>query len=130
MIIDTSAVMAILLGDPESERIARVIAAEVRPLMSAFSALETAMVVDARKGPEGGREWELLVYKSNIELIPFTAAQTVLALEAWRRFGKGKHRAALNIGDCCTYALAAHTGEPVLFKGEDFALTDISCVSW
>lgn len=130
MVVDSSAVISILLGEDEAERLARALLSEPRPIMSAFSSLETAIVIEARKGPAGGREWDLLTFKAGIELIAFTQAQRTLALEAWRRFGRGRHPAGLNIGDCCSYALAAHTGRPLLFKGEDFAHTDLARVEW
>ena len=130
MVVDSSAVIAILLGEVEAERLARALLSDGAPIMSAFSGLETAIVIEARKGPAGGREWELLAFKAGIKPIPFTQAQQTLALEAWRRFGKGRHRAGLNIGDCCSYALAAHTGQPLLCKGEDFSHTDLARVEW
>ncbi|MCK5250280.1 MAG: type II toxin-antitoxin system VapC family toxin [Spirochaetaceae bacterium] len=130
MVIDTSAVMAILLGESDSDRIGRALLSDSRCIMSAFTALETSMVIEGRKGSAGGREWELLAFHAGIEFIPFTYSQQSLAIEAWRRYGKGNHPAALNIGDCCSYALAAHTGESLLFKGDDFTQTDISQVEW
>jgi ribonuclease VapC len=87
-------------------------------------------VIEARKGPGGSRKWELFSYEANLDIVPFTAAQQHLALEAWRKYGKGRHGAGLNIGDCCAYALAAHTGEPLLYKGDEFSRTDISGVEY
>jgi ribonuclease VapC len=130
MVVDTSAVMAILLGEPEAERIARALVSDPRPIMSALTAVETGIVIEARKGANGSREWELLAFKANIEFVAFSSAQHTLALEAWRKYGKGRHDAALNLGDCCAYALAAHTGQPLLCKGADFAATDIARVEW
>ena len=130
MIVDSSAVIAILLGEPEAERISTALLSGPTRLMSAFTALETAVVVEARKGEAGGREWQLLALEAGIELIPFTADQQVLALEAWRRFGKGRHTAGLNIGDCCSYALSAFTREPLLCKGTDFPHTDVARLEW
>lgn len=128
MVIDTSAILALLLGEPEAELIARSITSDPKRLISAFSLLETSIVVEARKGADGGREWELLRLHAGLDIIPFTATQHTLALEAWRRYGKGRHKASLNIGDCCSYSLSKMTGEPLLFKGVDFALTDITPV--
>jgi ribonuclease VapC len=130
MVVDTSAVIAILLNEPEAERIARALVSEDRPLMSAFSALETGLVIEARKGEAGAREWQLLQHQANIDLVPFESGQLALAQEAWRKYGKGRHEAGLNIGDCCAYALARHIREPLLFKGEDFARTDADRVEW
>lgn len=125
MVIDTSAVLAILLGEAENETFAQAIDADPTRIMSAVSVLETSIVVEARKGPVGGRELDLLLHRGRIDIVPFNAPQLELAREAYRRFGKGRHRAALNLGDCCAYALAAASGEPLLFKGDDFAQTDI-----
>ena len=83
------------------------------------------MVVESRGGVEAGQELDALLEKAAIELVPVTAEQADAARRAWRRFGKGNHPAALNFGDCFAYALAKATGEPLLFKGEDFARTDI-----
>ena len=130
MVIDSSAIIAILLGEPDAELVARALLADRARRMSAFSALEASIVIEARKGAAGGREWELLAYRTGIEFIPFTAAQQLLALEGWRRYGKGQHKASLNIGDCCTYALWAHIREPILCKGEDFSRTDAELVDW
>ena len=125
MVVDTSAVVAILLGESDAESYARCILSESRRLISAFTVLEVSVVVEARKGPAGGREWELLMFNTELDVIPFSTGQQVLALEAWREFGKGRHPAGLNIGDCCSYALAKHTGEALLYKGDDFSQTDI-----
>jgi len=94
-------------------------------MMSAVSVLETSIVVEARKGPAGGRELDLFLHRGRIDIVPFNAHQLELAREAYRRYGKRYHRAALNFGDCCACALAAASGEPLLFKGGDFTQTDI-----
>jgi ribonuclease VapC len=125
MVIDTSALLAVLLDEPEAQVIARAIAAEPRRLLSAFTALETSIVIEAKKGPGGAREFDLLVYRADLDVVPMDAAQAEIARSAWRKYGKGRHPAGLNIGDCCSYALARSTGEPLLFKGEDFAKTDV-----
>ena len=129
MVVDSSAMIAILLGESDAEHLARTLLKDSRRLISAFTALETAIVIEARKGPAGGREWELLLFNTELEIMPFTSAQHVLALEAWRRFGKGRHQASLNIGDCCSYSLAKFMGESLLYKGEDFSFTDIAQAS-
>ena len=128
MVIDTSAVMAILLGEPEAAPFAVAIEADPTRIMSAATAFETALVIETRKGPSGGREFDLLMHRAQIEVVPFTAEQFDVARDAWRRFGKGTHAAGLNFGDCFSYALAATSGEPLLFKGDDFGLTDIRTV--
>lgn len=129
MVIDTSALMAILLGEPEAETFARALAGNPKLLLSAFSALEAAIIIESKKGASGSRELDLLLHRARIEIIPFTPEQQEIALSAWRRFGKGRHPAGLNIGDSCSYALARLTNEPLLFKGDDFLQTDITPVS-
>jgi ribonuclease VapC len=125
MVIDTSALIAILLNEPEALPFASAIAADSRRLLSAASALETSIVIGARKGPSGGREFDLLLHRARVEVVPLTAAQVEIARDAWRRFGRGNHPAGLNFGDCCAYALSKSSGEPLLFKGRDFSRTDI-----
>ena len=130
MVIDASALLAILLGEPEAERLATAIAADPTRLASAFTALEAGIVIEARKGDAGGRELDLLLHRSGVELVPLTASQHEIARHAWRRFGKGRHAAGLNIGDCCSFALARSSGEPLLFTGGDFAKTDIAAAPY
>jgi len=125
MVIDTSALIAILFGEPEALSFTRAIADESRKLISAFNALETGIVIEARKGESGGRELDLLLHRAQIEIVAMNADQTELARAVWRKYGKGNHPAGLNIGDCCAYALAKYSGEPLLFKGNDFSQTDI-----
>jgi len=125
MVIDTSALIAILLGEPEAEPFAFAIAGDAKRLISAFTALETGIVVEAKKGDSGGRELDFLLHQARIEIVPLTAEQFEIARSAWRKYGKGRHLAGLNVGDCCSYALAKCAGEPLLFKGDDFRHTDI-----
>ena len=125
MVIDTSALIAILLREPEAAQFANAFGTAERRLISAATALETGIVIEARKGPAGGRELDLLLHRARIEVVPLTAAQMEIAREAWRRFGRGNHPAGLNFGDCCAYALAKSSGEPLLFKGLDFSRADI-----
>ena len=125
MVIDTSALIAILFGETEALFFTRAVADESRKLISAFNALETGIVVEARKGEAGGRELDLLIHRAQIEIVAMNADQTELARAAWRKYGKGNHPAGLNIGDCCAYALAKYAGEPLLFKGNDFSQTDM-----
>ena len=130
MVIDTSAIISILTAEPETKRLAHAIANDSKRIMSSFSLLEAGIVIEARKGESGGRELDILLHRINIEIIPFTLEQTLLAQEAWRRFGKGRHPAKLNIGDCCSYALAKYSEEPLLYKGNDFNHTDIATVKY
>ena len=130
MVIDTSAIMAILLGEIEALRFVNAIHHDNFRLISASSELEVSIAVISRLGDDGARELELLLYKLNCEIIPFTHDQSVLAFEGWRRYGKGRHPAGLDFGDCCTYGLCLFTGEPLLFKGNEFSQTDVPIVSY
>ena len=129
MVIDTSALMAILLGEAEAERFAQSIAADPRRLVSTFTALEAGVVVLARKGAQGVQELDLLLESTAVSLVDLNARQMEIARSAYDRYGKGRHPAALNLGDCCSYALSQATGEPLLFKGNDFSRTDVEIVS-
>ena len=127
MVIDTSALVAIFLAEPERRRfLDLIIAAETR-LISAANALETGIVLEARRGEAAGREFDLFVVRANLQVVPVDGEQVEIARSAWRKYGKGHHSAALNFGDCFAYALAKSSGEPLLAKGTDFAATDIEC---
>lgn len=126
MVMDISALLAILLGEAEAAAFADAIASDAKRLVSAISALEAAIVIEARKGPAGGRELDLLLHRIRADLAPFNQAQGEVARAAGRRFGKGNHPAGLNFGDCCSYALSKTSGEPLLFKGDVFSKTDIA----
>ena len=128
MVIDTSAVVAILLDEPESPVIRRAIEDDPVRMMSTASFVEAAMVIETRFGEAGGRELDLLLHTARIELIPVDREQAELARDAFRHFGKGRHRAGLNFGDCFSYALARVSGERLLFKGDDFGHTDVPVV--
>ena len=125
MVIDSSALLALLLKEAGAAEIARAIAADARRLASAFTVLEASVVIEAKKGEAAGRELDLLLHRTGIDVVVMDAGQVELARSASRKYGKGRHPAGLNIGDCCSYALARYTGEPLLFKGGDFAQTDI-----
>jgi len=125
VVIDTSAILAILLGEPDAESYARAIARDAKRIMSVFSKLEASVVIEAKKGPAGGVELDALIHRADIRLVAQDERQCELARNAWRKYGKGRHQAGLNIGDCCSYALSRYTGEPLLFKGEDFVHTDV-----
>ncbi len=128
--IDTSAVVAILFGEPEAERFAEAIEQDAVRLMSADSALEASRVVESELGEEGGGELDLLLLMAGVEIIPFNEAQLKVAQRAFRafgkgHFGKGQHPARLNYGDCFGYAPSMTSGEPLLFKGTGFMKTDV-----
>ena len=125
MVIDSSAVVAILLNEPERDSFNRAIEAAERRAMSVASFVETSMVIESRFGPEGIRDLDLFIAKARIELIAVDAEQGHVARTAFRDYGKRRHRAGLNFGDCFAYALAKSLDEPLLFKGTDFALTGI-----
>ncbi|HEY4000581.1 MAG TPA: type II toxin-antitoxin system VapC family toxin [Candidatus Xenobia bacterium] len=130
MVIDSSALVAILMGESEAGRMAVALARDPKRLVAAVSVLETAMVLETKKGPAGGREVDLLLHHARIEVVAMSVDQVQLARQAWLRFGKGRHPAGLNLGDCCSYALAVHSGEPLLFKGADFNHTDVAQAAW
>jgi ribonuclease VapC len=122
MVIDTSALMAILLREPEAERLTHAILMAERRLLSAATLLEAGIVVLAHTGDDGARDLDLLVARLRLEIVPVTEEQAMLARRAYQRFGKGRgHPARLNFGDCFSFALARVTGEPLLFKGDDFS---------
>ena len=125
MIVDTSAVLAILFHEQDAERFARAITSAPTRRMSTATLLETSIVLESRSGSLAGYELDAFLEQAGIELEPVTPEQAQAARRAWRRFGKGNHPAGLNFGDCFAYALAEATREPLLFKGGDFELTDI-----
>jgi ribonuclease VapC len=125
IVIDTSAVIAILRDEPEAMRFAEVIGEAERCYFSAAGFLEASMVQIGRGPPQLADELENLVRELDIELVPFDGEQARASRDAFVRFGKGRHPAGLNFGDCISYALAQSRGLPLLFKGEDFAKTDI-----
>src|SRR5215475_8938669 len=125
MVIDTSALVAIFLAEPERQPfLEKILAAETR-MISAANLLETGIVLEARRGESAGRELDLFVVRVKLDVVPVDAEQVEIARSAWRKYGKGRHPAALNFGDCFSYALARSTGEKLLAKGTDFTLTDI-----
>ena len=125
MIVDTSAIMAILQKEPEAPAFGAARTEGARIAISAATLVELCVVAESRAGAAVWAEVEALMADAAIEVAPFTAEQAALACEGWRRFGKGRHPAGLNLGDCFAYALAQERGEPLLFKGGDFALTDV-----
>jgi ribonuclease VapC len=125
MTIDSSALVAILLKEPEAWRLADAIGESSVRLLPASCFLEASMILLGRIGEEGVRDLDLLIARYRIEITAFTESQARLARAAFLRYGKGRHTAKLNFGDCMAYALAKETGEELLFKGTDFAQTDI-----
>ena len=125
MIVDTSAVLAVVFDEPDSEQYDRAIAQVQLCRMSAANFLEAAIALGRRTGDTRGRRLDDYLQEAGIELEPVTPEQAHAARRAWRRFGKGNHPASLNYGDCFAYALAEVRREPLLFKGEDFSLTDV-----
>lgn len=126
MIVDTSALIAILKGEPDAEPLTRLIFEAEKVKISAATLVEARTVVRVHTGPVGARQLESLIRELGIEIIPFTAAQADLATRAIEDFGRRSGSPAkLNPGDCCSYALAAETGESLAFVGEDFVHTDV-----
>ena len=125
MIVDSSALLAVLFREPDAERYETALASAPARRMSLANVLEASIVWEGRGGPAAGHRLDVFMEQVGIEMVPVTTDQVVAARHAWRRFGKGNHPAGLNFGDCFAYALAEVTGEPLLFKGDDFALTDI-----
>lgn len=125
MILDTSAVFAILNREPEAEMFTRAIHDTDTCRISVANYVELSIVLENQFGPEGMRQAETFFRRARITIEPVTIEQGELARQAFIDFGKGRHRAKLNFGDCFAYALAKASGEPLLFKGSDFALTDI-----
>jgi ribonuclease VapC len=129
MVIDTSVLIAILANEPEAELFEAAIDADPIRLISAASVLEAAIVAGARYGDIGGRELDLLLYKAQIQIVAVTPDQVYVGRHAFSKYGKGRHPAALNFGDGFSYALAKTSGEPLLFKGNDFPQTDVVIAS-
>jgi len=126
MVVDTSAVMALLLGEPAAERIDELLSTADTVRMSAATLVEWMIVVESRKGADGVIRAERLLRRFDVEIVDVAEPVARLAIDGWRRFGKGRHRAGLNYGDCFAYALAIENDEPLLYVGTDFAQTDVT----
>lgn len=125
MIIDTSALFAILADEPERRRFIESIEAADSLRLSAATLVEISIVIESRYGGEGLRDLDHFLARAGAELVPVDSEQAEIARRAFSRYGKGRHRASLNFGDCFSYALAITTGEPLLYKGDDFGQTDV-----
>ncbi len=125
IVLDSSAIVAILWGEPEAEAFLLAIADATERLTSAFTYFETLVVTSRRARADTTRDLDAFVTRIHAELVPFDERQISFSREAFLRFGKGHHPAALNLGDCVSYALAKSLDAPLLFKGDDFALTDV-----
>lgn len=129
MVIDSSALVALVFAEPEAAQFRVAVAKATVRIISAASVLEAAMVVESRRGEQAGRDLDQALIEGDIQIVPVTAEQVTVARAAFRRFGRGRHKAGLNFGDCFSYALAKVSGEPLLYKGNDFALTDLALIS-
>ncbi|MDE2595843.1 MAG: type II toxin-antitoxin system VapC family toxin [Sphingomonadales bacterium] len=127
MIVDSSALVAIMRREPEADSFSEAILAADTPMMSAASYLESGIVIDRSRNPQASADFDRVIDALSLSIAPVTASQARLAREAYRRYGKGTgHPAGLNFGDCFSYALAIEAGKPLLFKGNDFTQTDLA----
>ncbi len=126
MVIDTSALVAVLFDEPERDAFIGKIAAAPNRLISVGTLIESSIVVESRRGEVAGRELDLFLHRADVQSVAVNEEQAVLARAAWRRYGKGRHPAGLNFGDLFAYALARASSEELLYKGDDFARTDLA----
>ena len=125
MVLDTSALVAMLFGEPERDRFIAVLADAADPLISSATLLEASIVLQAKTGADGVADLDDLLAAAAVRCVALDGAQASLARDAFARYGKGRAPAGLNFGDCCSYALARATDKPLLFKGSDFSETDV-----
>lgn len=128
MVIDTSALTAVLLGEPDRDTLIGLMVEAPRVLISSGTLLEAGIVMEARRGEAAGRELDLFLHRLKVLTVEVDEEQVDVARAAWRRYGKGRHPAGLNYGDLFAYALARVSGEPLLYKGDDFGRTDVAAV--
>jgi ribonuclease VapC len=128
LVVDTSAAVAVILGEPGCDEIAAYMEDALARLMPAAIRVELGIVIEARLSPAGQDVADRFLRDAKIDIVPVDADLAARAMSGWRRYGKGRHRAGLNFGDCFTYALAERTGHPVLCVGDDFAATDVAVV--
>lgn len=129
MVIDTSALIAILTREPDALSFAEAIERDPVRSISAGTLIECGIVVESRRGDAGGRDLDALLHRIKAEIVPVDESQASLAREAFRTYGKGRHAASLNFGDCFSYALAVSRGDTLLYKGNDFSYTDVRSVT-
>jgi len=129
MIVDSSALLAVLLDEPECSRFIALLADAEDPLISAATLVEASIVMQAKTGDSGVDDLDELLAAAAVRCVAVDRAQAQIAREAYTRFGKGRSPAGLDFGDCFSYALAHVTGRPLLFKGDDFSLTDLTSVA-
>lgn len=130
IVVDSSVLAAVVFGEPDGVGFAELLRARAGQVsVSAATLLEARIVVRSRQGEEAVADLETLLRTIEAEVVPFDERQAALAFDAWRRFGKGQHVAALNFGDCISYALARALGAPLLYKGKDFAATDVASIA-
>jgi ribonuclease VapC len=127
MVVDTSALIAILQNVSERRKFNEAIEAAETRSMSTASFLETSIILESRFGADGVRDLDLFISKAQISLVPVDEEQAHMARDGFRKYGKGRHPAGLNYGDCFSYALARSRDDPLLFKGQDFLQTDVEC---
>jgi ribonuclease VapC len=130
MILDTSAVLAVLMGEPERDSFIDIIVNDPIRIMSAVSILEAGIVLEARYGSAGAADLDHWLQIASVRIEPFDINLAGIARFAWSTYGKGRHPAGLNFGDCCVYALASALRQPLLCKGNDFPLTDLNIVTF
>lgn len=127
--IDTSALVAVVFGESDASQFAEAMLAHAGDcVISAATLVEAGIVAEARQGPNAAQDLRLLIERIAAEVVPVDAEAATVAVGAWQRFGRGRHQAGLNFGDCLSYALAKCSGTPLLYKGADFAQTDIARV--
>jgi len=127
MVLDTSAVVAVLQNEPERRKFNEAIEASESRSLSTASFVECSMILESRYGTDGVRDLDLFIAKAQVSLVPVDEEQANLARRAFQKFGKGRHPAGLNFGDCFSYALSRALDLPLLFKGNDFDQTDVEC---
>lgn len=126
MVVDSSVLISILLMENDAEQFLNQLIDAEELFISAVSLVETAMVIEYKKGQLGADKLDELLAELTLTIVEFDQQQASLARTAWREYGKGRHPAKLNFGDCCSYALAKHLNKPLLFKGNDFSQTDLA----
>lgn len=130
MVIDTSALVAILLGEPSAQRLVQALEADPERLVSAATVVETSLVLMGRYGDVGDAQLDRFLRSIGADIVPVGEEQVTIARDAALRFGKGRHPAGLNFGDCFSYALSVARQAPLLFVGQDFARTDVEACAW